>query len=349
MEINPLETLLPFLPITLLTLVYLGLLVKYTRQSHARAINGIPVGIGGWLYVFVTGMFLGGLSYLFGAIGRIGYADFTGTANAVGPYWAEFKVAYIGTCLIFAAIAFFGAWSLAKGSSPIAVKRAVIAYWLVAPIGSFVTIVALPASFRIGEGNFSVGYVIFNVATAIAWTAYLVKSKRVQITYGFPVVPRVSLVANTPPKVAADFSWAPSKTELIGFRFMLLAWLAATVMALFAPSYYYEGLRSEKFATTYLNFGLECRAKNYPELPSCQKGTEEGELRCNQLIENLCNFKEKQNTSDESLKYAEQQIERSRLLLNLAMTLALGASAAFYGIRWAVTGKLRPLWLLNRP
>jgi|GEM_PF-2793428 len=158
---------------------------EHTNSPELDTNKG-PTGVGGWLLLLVVGMMILGPLMLAAGIGSNfqwlseSYPSFIfseqGTAYKTAAWWAF---------LIISAISFFGGWGLGWDHSRSAVFRAKAILWINGP-GALV-VFTLINNHYLGTGTSIGGFVGALIGSAIIpslWTAYLLKSKRVQNTYG---------------------------------------------------------------------------------------------------------------------------------------------------------------------
>ena len=127
-------------------------------------LDGVAVGVGGWLMLMVFGMLVLNPLSKVGLIEKI-YSNNGGTYN--GAWFSISIVIFTGM------VSIFGGWGLAKGNSPKVVSRAKIALWVQVIVGALI----LPIDLNGGIALFQ------SAAVATVWTLYLSKSKRVKATY----------------------------------------------------------------------------------------------------------------------------------------------------------------------
>lgn len=102
------------------------------------------------------------------------------------PHWEAFKAGMWCAEAVIALLSAFAGWGLLRVRRWSAVRQAIAVLWLTGPVGAFVMGYAIPLA-TLGES--SAGQPLFitsmlaSFVGAAAWTAYLLKSKRVRNTY----------------------------------------------------------------------------------------------------------------------------------------------------------------------
>lgn len=196
--------LISFLPLAIIIaiawMITLGIKTASKKYPPVAPEKNTVSGVGGWLLLLILGlMFLGP----FMGAGRIN-SEFI-AAESQNPNlksvaeWGTFKSATWWTFLFLGSLSFYAGLCLVKGRSVLVLKRAIIILWVIGPIGSLVLAIFLPLFiFRNAASNQQlvsrlintisdpqlIGGIFGTIIAAAIWTAYLVKSKRVQATYG---------------------------------------------------------------------------------------------------------------------------------------------------------------------
>lgn len=145
-------------------------------------------GIGGWLALLIVGLMVLGPLTGFGRLSdEFQNALVQYPQLAANSQWQNYRQ----ICwLIFAglaAVSFAAGYRLWKIHSPESVRFAIIALWLIGPIGNALYIVSAAAVFGSIVGDNALAAMIGAVAppciVAAIWTTYLMRSDRVKNTY----------------------------------------------------------------------------------------------------------------------------------------------------------------------
>ncbi len=175
-----------FVAIVAVCLVYVSV-YKLSNQIPAANPNAIgPKGIAGWLLILIVGLIFFGPLLNFAQIAT----DFNQTEKKYPNLlnhtnWIDFKTSVWITTALETAITIYAGYILARRRDPSAVSHTVIIIWFVLPTILLVKVLHLPVRYL----NIDISDLLngTNVAiyffTAIAWTTYLDKSKRVRNTY----------------------------------------------------------------------------------------------------------------------------------------------------------------------
>lgn len=201
-----------YLPLIVLGGVFYWQYRKYSRRSFANAVDGIPVGVGGWLFVLVCVMLVAIPLNSFVVIQEILEKLYSNNGGAYNGAWFTIAILFFTEM-----VSIVGGWGLAKGNTPNVVTRAKIALWVQAIVGALI----LPIGMDGGIALFR------SLIVATVWTLYLSKSKRVKATYNIksspPIAKEMSVipVATQGTKLPA-VGFTPEKA--IVFRFLQFAW-----------------------------------------------------------------------------------------------------------------------------
>ncbi len=130
-----------------------------------------------------------------------------------------------------------------------------------------------------------------------------------------------------------------SNHELIAFRFLYLTWLLSFSLLIYAG---YANYRQDKEQTSLVSYHgrfLKCEAESsekYSNLCKVDNDT------CTEKIESYCGFRKEYFDSEVGARdFWEKKQDDFQLF---ALVLGIGGTLLFYGIRWGVTGRLRP-WI----
>ncbi|WP_081430520.1 DUF2569 family protein [Polaromonas sp. JS666] len=145
-----------------------------------------PGGVGGWLALLIAGLIF--LGPLFSA-GRIS-SDFMDTESKYPKLLTvEAWLNYKNTAWIFFGIAtlfgIYAGWCLARRRISTSPFIAIAAIWILGPLLSVILAIILPIIFFGATGLDAAGAGALAVSglPAVAWTLYLLKSKRVKALY----------------------------------------------------------------------------------------------------------------------------------------------------------------------
>jgi hypothetical protein len=148
---------------------------------------GTPRGVGGWLLLLVIAMTLAtpllGAAFSVACLMKVreGYSSLT----ALGA-WPVFERAYWITFALAAAVLVWGGVGLARRRDWVVVERAKMILWIGWPLGIWIQGMVIPL-FAFGRADpfhsLFIGPFVLSVLCAAAWSAYLVRSRRVRATY----------------------------------------------------------------------------------------------------------------------------------------------------------------------
>jgi hypothetical protein len=122
--------------------------------------------------------------------------------------------------------------------------------------------------------------------------------------------------------------------ELIVFRFLLIAWGIGLLILIFFGSSY---LMIKWSQNAVFDEAIACLKRVEKETTDCKAPQVEKNGTCTYLS-NLC--------SNEIDRMTEKET-RAESWLYEDLWLFIVPSFLFYGIRWAITGRLKPLWLIR--
>lgn len=168
--------------------------------------------------------------------------------------------------------------------------------------------------------------------------------KPARVVEDLSAIPLATQVAVQPTNIV------PSK-EVIAFRFMLMAWGIGLLILGFACFFYVKAEYESSSVVAMMAMAREsiaCRKEAFVSIPECNVATDAAYEICEKRARERCN--------DDSLHTISAQIfadkrlwaERSEDSLYSALVVFLLSSLLFYGIRWAITGRLKPFWLSSR-
>src|ERR1035437_9876516 len=200
--------LVQFLPLIVLIIIFYWWYRKYSRRSSVKTVDGIPVGVEGWLLVLVFGMLV---------LNPLRILDIIEKAymkNGLTNNGAWITVAIL---VFLGAVSIYGGWGLAKGKTPNVVTRAKAALWVQMAAGA----ILLPMTM---DGGISF---IQSLIVATVWTLYLSKSKRVKVTYNLekspPIAKEMSAIP-TPVQGTTSPAKLVTPKKAIVFRLLQFVW-----------------------------------------------------------------------------------------------------------------------------
>ena len=150
--------------------------------------NEYLAGIGGWLGFLIVGlMILGPLVGLGRLFGEFSDAERQFPQLVVNTRWSNYKQASWLILAVSVAISFSAGYRLWKIHFSESVRFAIVALWLSGPFGNLLylttTVVVFGSQTMSSALPEMLGGIIGSCIAAGIWTAYLVRSVRVQNTY----------------------------------------------------------------------------------------------------------------------------------------------------------------------
>lgn len=137
--------------------------------------------------------------------------------------------------------------------------------------------------------------------------------------------------------------------ELVGFRFMLLAWATAIVIGLYAGYCYYRQDTAMGAYLELVNQPFKCQQVFRQQIPECNENTPWADITCQFSLNQHCPSISRSDPDlirhSEEYAYWESNFELFRAI---PLVLFLLSSVIFYGARWAMTGRIKPLWLIRK-
>lgn len=131
--------------------------------------------------------------------------------------------------------------------------------------------------------------------------------------------------------------------ELIGFRILLLGWALSTVFLLFAGYFYYKHESSLRYVKEFSMTATNCRTEIY-QRPVCSWLTETSSNGCSSL---LISCDEYEKNASNAFKRARHYLDEAYLFIWIWAIANIAIAIFFYGIRWALTGRVRPFFPLS--
>lgn len=133
--------------------------------------------------------------------------------------------------------------------------------------------------------------------------------------------------------------------EVIGFRFMLIACGVGLLALLIAgASYIMAGTKQNKLSAIGA-VNEACLLKVMPNIPDCNVPYTESDGSCMDVAHARCPYGSQITELSADKNDWEERAEES---LYAALLLLILPALLFYGIRWGFTGRVKPLWPLNR-
>lgn len=133
--------------------------------------------------------------------------------------------------------------------------------------------------------------------------------------------------------------------EVIGFRFMLIACGAGLLALLIAGVSYIIAETKQNKLSAIGAVNEACLTKVMPTIPDCNVPYTESDGSCMDLASARCPYGPQiTELSTDQNDWAERAVES----LYTALLLLILPALLFYGIRWGFTGRVKPLWPLNR-
>ena len=138
--------------------------------------------------------------------------------------------------------------------------------------------------------------------------------------------------------------------ELIAFRFLVLAWVGVLLILAYAVYAHMAAVRSQVDVTMFSNEISSCRREVSEATPACRLSDQQSLRVCSERTD-PCSDRSMPGWGqglDASIAYRNDMAERAENAPWAALIAFVCVTALFYGVRWALTGRLRPLWLLKR-
>lgn len=161
----------------------------YEPAAAAAAIKTGPEGVKGWLLLLVLGMTI--LGPLVAVVQlHLAFTEMEKLNPAILSFgkYNTFKSSVWAVQIIFLVILVYGGIGLNSGRDRSVVKRAMAILWLSGPLANVLAGLLIPAMI-FGSENVTLSKeltveILRSFLTALIWTQYLNKSKRVRNTYG---------------------------------------------------------------------------------------------------------------------------------------------------------------------
>jgi hypothetical protein len=138
--------------------------------------------------------------------------------------------------------------------------------------------------------------------------------------------------------------------ELIAFRFLVLVWIGALLILAYGVYAHVEAARSQGDVTMFSNEISLCRKEASGRTPACRQSDAQSQRACREQTD-PCSDRSTPGWGqglDASIAYRDDMVRQAENAPWVALTVFLCVTAIFYAVRWALTGRLRPLWLLKR-
>ena len=128
--------------------------------------------------------------------------------------------------------------------------------------------------------------------------------------------------------------------EVIGFRIALLGWAISTVFLLIAGYFYYKHESSLEYAKEFSATAANCRAEIY-QRPVCAWPADASSNGCNSEFQS-CD--EDAKNASNAFKSSRDYLDGAYLFFWIWVSVNIAIAIFFYGIRWALTGRLKPFF-----
>lgn len=155
--------------------------------NRAPKAKAEPSGVGGWLLVLIAGLIMVGPLFALGQwSASIILIEVAEPALMTDEAWASYKSLsgfLLGVTII---VCLFGGWGLIKQRARAVIFRTIVILWVIGPISWVIRGLIVP---RLVFGEVDVlssdflTHFFYSAFSALVWTAYLAKSKRVWNTY----------------------------------------------------------------------------------------------------------------------------------------------------------------------
>jgi hypothetical protein len=134
-----------------------------------------------------------------------------------------------------------------------------------------------------------------------------------------------------------------SNAERIGFRFLLLAWCIGTLLLLASGISYVQWQSTSREVNASLKSFHTCEEKLNAESPTCRivDGNYVNFDRCMSLRDATCGARSFEAVVERRNVWSD----RAELFLYIAVGVLGLPAVLFYVLRWALTGRSRPLWI----
>lgn len=142
---------------------------------------------------------------------------------------------------------------------------------------------------------------------------------------------------------------AATATELIAFRFVVLCWLSGALILMLAGYEHVQANYEQAFVKNFSDGVLRCHQQEMDATPACHQNSEGAERACEAATHHCFDESEPGYAQGERDATSERNRHEDRALVAelLAAAVVIGSTALFYAVRWAMTGRLVPLWPLR--
>lgn len=130
--------------------------------------------------------------------------------------------------------------------------------------------------------------------------------------------------------------------EIIAFRFLLIAWATSLLTLLLSGASYLMAEWTQGKVSSTFSDDQSCINNVWQTTPDCNVPVTESDGTCSIHMQ-VCYLNLEQLVTER-----DEWNDRAQYLLYAVPWLLILPSLLFYGIRWATTGRLRPLWPLRR-
>ena len=128
--------------------------------------------------------------------------------------------------------------------------------------------------------------------------------------------------------------------EVVGFRIALLGWALSTIFLLTGGYFYYKHESELGYGKEFSTTAINCRAEIY-QRPVCTWLADVSSNGCSSLLK-LCD-QDAKNASN-AFNSARDYLDAAYLFLWIWVIANIAIAISFYGIRWALTGRIKPLF-----
>jgi hypothetical protein len=143
-------------------------------------------------------------------------------------------------------------------------------------------------------------------------------------------------------KSSSNSEYMPSKIEIIGFRSMLLFWGVGFIFLISSGFSYYMYWSHWNSIKELANKSIQCESRLISGIPACNSTYNGAYEDCRSSINAKCD----DHRSELFQQDAREWDERKEWTLCIAFFFVCFSTFAFYSIRWVMTGRLHPFWIL---
>jgi len=132
--------------------------------------------------------------------------------------------------------------------------------------------------------------------------------------------------------------------EIVSFRLTLLASVLSISLLFIGGYFYYKHESSLGYAKEFSMAATNCRAEIY-QRPVCTWLADSSPNGCSSQLA-ACD--EYSGYASTGFKSARDYLDKARLFFWIWVIAAIVIATLFYGIRWALTGKVKPFFPLSK-